>query len=30
VWLFIIAPLIGTGIAGILFRPGGILTADNA
>jgi aquaporin Z len=30
VWLFIIAPLIGAGIAGFLFKPGGILSADNA
>ncbi len=30
VWLFIIAPLIGAGIAGFLFKPGGILAADNA
>jgi aquaporin Z len=30
VWLFIIAPLIGAGIAGFLFQPGGILSADNA
>jgi aquaporin Z len=28
VWLFIIAPLIGAGIAGTLFKPGGILSAD--
>jgi hypothetical protein len=28
--LFIIAPLIGAGIAGFLFQPGGILSADNA
>ncbi|HWZ07082.1 MAG TPA: aquaporin [Bradyrhizobium sp.] len=28
VWLFIIAPLIGAGIAGMLFKPGGILSAD--
>jgi aquaporin Z len=30
VWLFIVAPLIGAGIAGSLFKSGGILTADNA
>jgi aquaporin Z len=30
VWLFIIAPLIGAGIAGFLFKSGGILSADNA
>jgi aquaporin Z len=30
VWLFIIAPLIGAGIAGSLFKPGGILSADSA
>ncbi len=29
VWLFIIAPLIGAGIAGFLFKPGGILAADS-
>jgi len=29
-WLFIVAPLIGAGIAGLLFRPGSVLTADNA
>jgi aquaporin Z len=29
-WLFIIAPLIGAGIAGFLFKSGGILSADNA
>jgi aquaporin Z len=28
VWLFIVAPLIGAGIAGVLFRPGGVLSAD--
>ena len=28
VWLFIIAPLIGAGIAGMLFKPDGILSAD--
>jgi aquaporin Z len=28
VWLFIIAPLIGAGIAGLLFRPGGSLALD--
>jgi aquaporin Z len=27
VWLFIIAPLIGAGIAGFLFKSGGILSA---
>jgi aquaporin Z len=30
VWLFIIAPPIGAGIAGFLFRSVGILCADNA
>jgi aquaporin Z len=30
VWLFIIAPLIGAGIAGVLFKSGGILSSDNA
>lgn len=30
VWLFIIAPLIGAGIAGALFKSGGVLSADNA
>jgi aquaporin Z len=30
VWLFIVAPLIGAGIAGILFKPGGILSHDHA
>jgi aquaporin Z len=30
VWLFIIAPLIGAGIAGLLFKSGGVLSADNA
>jgi aquaporin Z len=29
VWLFIIAPLIGAGIAGSLFKPGGVLSAEN-
>jgi aquaporin Z len=29
VWLFIVAPLIGAGIAGLLFQPGGVLSADN-
>jgi aquaporin Z len=28
-WLFIIAPPIGAGIAGLLFKSGGILSADN-
>jgi aquaporin Z len=28
VWLFIIAPLIGAGIAGFLFKSGGVLAAD--
>jgi aquaporin Z len=27
-WLFIIAPLIGAGAAGLLFKAGGVLTAD--
>ena len=30
VWLFIVAPPIGAGIAGFLFKSGGILCADNA
>ncbi len=30
VWLFIVAPLIGAAIAGALFRPGGVLSADEA
>ncbi len=30
VWLFIIAPLIGAGIAGVLFKSGGVLSADSA
>lgn len=30
VWLFIVAPLIGAGIAGYLFKSGGILSADNS
>ncbi len=30
VWLFIIAPMIGAGIAGFLFKSGGVLSADNA
>jgi aquaporin Z len=29
VWLFIVAPLIGAGIAGLLFKPGGVLCADH-
>ena len=29
-WLFIVAPLIGAAIAGVLFRPGGVLSADEA
>lgn len=28
VWLFIVAPLIGAGAAGLLFRPGGVLEAE--
>jgi aquaporin Z len=28
-WLFIVAPLIGAAIAGVLFKPGGVLSADN-
>jgi aquaporin Z len=27
-WLFIVAPLLGAGIAGVLFRPGAVLSAD--
>jgi aquaporin Z len=30
VWLFIIAPMIGAGVAGFLFKSGGVLSADNA
>jgi aquaporin Z len=30
VWLFILAPLIGAGIAGFLFKSGGALSADSA
>jgi aquaporin Z len=30
VWLFIIAPLIGAAMAGFLFKPDGVLSADNA
>jgi len=29
VWLFIIAPLIGAGLAGLLFKGGGILSAED-
>ncbi len=29
VWLFIVAPLIGAGIAGLLFKAGGVLAADD-
>ena len=29
-WLFIVAPLLGAGVAGLLFRPGGVLSADKA
>jgi aquaporin Z len=29
VWLFIVAPLIGAGIAGFLFKSGGVLSADD-
>jgi aquaporin Z len=29
VWLFIVAPLIGAGIAGLLFKPDGLLTAKS-
>jgi aquaporin Z len=29
VWLFIVAPLIGAGIAGLLFKHGGILSAED-
>jgi len=28
VWLFIVAPLIGAGVAGLLFRPGAVLSND--
>lgn len=28
VWLFIVAPLVGAGIAGVLFKPDGVLAAD--
>src|SRR4029077_6000025 len=27
-WLFIVAPLVGAGAAGLLFRQGGVLSAD--
>lgn len=27
-WLFVVAPLLGGGIAGVLFRTGGVLAAD--
>ena len=30
VWLFIVAPLIGAGIAGLLFKTGGVLSAETA
>jgi len=30
VWLFIVAPLLGAGIAGYVFKPGGVLCADGA
>ena len=30
VWLFIVAPLIGAWLAGFLFKPGGILSAEDA
>ena len=30
VWLFIVAPLIGAGVGGFLFKSGGVLSADNA
>jgi aquaporin Z len=29
VWLFLVAPMIGGAIAGFLFRPGGVLAADD-
>jgi aquaporin Z len=29
VWLFIVAPLIGAGVAGYLFKPGGVLAAED-
>jgi aquaporin Z len=29
-WLFIVAPLLGAGVAGVLFRPGAVLSADKA
>ncbi len=29
VWLFIVAPLIGAAIAGVLFKRGGLLAADD-
>ena len=28
VWLFIVAPMVGAGIAGVMFKPGGLLSAD--
>jgi aquaporin Z len=30
VWLFIVAPLIGAGAAGVLFKAGGVLAADKS
>jgi len=29
VWLFIVAPVIGAGVAGYLFKPGGVLAAED-
>ena len=28
-WLFIVAPMIGAAIAGFLFKPGGVLAAED-
>jgi aquaporin Z len=27
-WLFIIAPMLGAGVAGLLFKPGAVLSVD--
>ena len=29
VWLFIVAPMVGAGIAGVMFKSGGLLSADD-
>lgn len=28
-WLFIVAPVLGAAAAGVLFRPGGLLAAED-